>query len=130
MPLKASQFIAPLGNLRREMFPKEDLPTRLDLYLAEAYTKVGDLPDPVDEDAMVTAFVYHKAYSALHAAMLAAPSNTTLADQGSVSWSAEQMKEIGRLAQSYQEQVEGFFVVVEPPPRIQQSAAARTRTVW
>lgn len=129
MPLNAQSFIAPRGNLTPSMF-EGDLATRLDGYLGEAQDRVAELPDPAQSDAMITAYVYWKAYSALYASLLAAPSSTTLADQGSVSWSAAQMAEIGRLAQSYRVEFEDLFVRVTPPPSIQPSAATRTKVIW
>lgn len=103
----AMHFIAPLGDLRQDMFPGEDLSARVDGYLQEAGTMVGNLA-AADQPLAVVAWVYYRGFTAYHSALLANPQKVTLKDQGVAEYTDKQLEAILAKAQGYLDEFNGY----------------------
>jgi hypothetical protein len=96
MPLTNADFLAPKGEIEAGLFPQDSASTlaaRIDEYLAQATAIVGDLDpalDAGDVDAAIAHLVYFRLYDAILIRLANTP-DTSIADEGSIRFSAAQI---------------------------------------
>lgn len=97
MPPVPGDFQAPRGEIEGGFFPKDSpssLAARIQEYIDQAVAVVGALeldPAEIDIDGAISELVYSRLYDAILLRIGNTP-NTSISDQGSVSYSSAQIK--------------------------------------
>jgi hypothetical protein len=133
MTVTAEQLIAPQGELEPALFPVGDLQTRVDAYLVDAQAKAvaANVPSG-NQDAAVTAWVYHRAYTAVARRLAVEPERAEVDDQGR-TYNVKQAGVFQSLADQFKAEFEGYIPVAVAQPtarRPRGSASVSTEAVW
>lgn len=92
--LTATDLLEPLGSLTPGMFPGDDAETTLDAYLETAYERADTLQvAATDRDEYARALVYARAWERVATRLSSTPANVSLADQGTRTYNAEQLRQ-------------------------------------
>lgn len=101
MAVEATDLVAPQGKIEIGFFPGEDeikTNERLASYLVEGYAKAGSLSAGAQQDAAAEAWAYHRAYIAIYTRLSITPYHAALNDQGSRTYSSQQINVFKELA--------------------------------
>lgn len=111
--LSAADLLEPKGVLTPDMFVGDDPTASIDAYIdaGTARAAAKSVNAGVLEEYL-RAYVYHRAFARVATALTINPSSSSISDQGSESFSSEQIRRAAALAEKYQEQFEEF----EPAP--------------
>lgn len=130
MALFPAELIEPSGEIAPGLFPGEsspDLEARLQTYIADAQDRIGALPQaPAEPDEAARAWVYYRAFIAAANRMAAAPMNASLADQGSASYSPEQLRALRARAEYY---LSRWTDLIAAPDALADTVGSRTLRV-
>lgn len=133
MTVTAEQLIAPQGELEPALFPLGDLATRVDAYLVDALAKTAAASVPsAQQDAAVTAWVYHRAYTAVARRLAVEPERAEVDDQAR-TYNVKQSSTFQSLADQFKAEFEGYIPVAVAQPttrRPRGSASISTEAVW
>lgn len=125
MPLAAADLLEPTGILTPGFFPGvQDVAAHLQAYLTAAYadaTAKGVADD--DRDDYARSIAYHRAYLNLANRLATNPASATLVDQGSRTYSAEQLKSARALADQY-----GAEAALLVPEVVAEASSRRLRS--
>ncbi len=108
-----TEFVYPLGKLRADQFPNDDLATVVSAWLDEAGGKVVDI-DATLVDEATRDWVYYRAFSSIADRLALEPDEVT-ADGMSRSISNERIQHFRNLAASHLEQFRAASPAVELP---------------
>ena len=112
--LTFADFIHPIGRLRPDMFPGEDLPTTVETWFATAKTKMVALSVPVvDRDSIIKNYVYYRAYSA-RADVVSLSGTEYKEEETSIKFSSGQLAQPGLEADRYIESYVNGLANLEP----------------
>lgn len=78
MPLVASDFIYPAGELKTGWFPDEDLSASLAVWIAQGVLETPSEATEEQEDAVVRGFTYWRAYDSKTMQMAASPDSAAI----------------------------------------------------
>lgn len=136
MPLTVRDLIAPQGAITPALFPSDDavaFQARVAVYLADAEAKAVVITDVPTRDEAVRAWGYHRAFQDAYVDLLASPATLTLQDQGGHAYTAEQIREVGRLAQQYADDFRALLTQATSdalPPRLGATRNAPATFTW
>lgn len=112
--LRSADLIQPKGELEPSLFPSDkgdSLGTRLDLYLTQAY---GSMPLALTEgvkDKAAAAYAYARAYRAIYIRLAGDPTIVVMTDQGSKTYTKEQIAAFATLAEEKQKE---YIALIAP----------------
>lgn len=139
MPLSIGELLAPVGPLNAALlFPGEEpaaVGDRMAAYIASANKEAAKLADatPAARDAVAYLWVVWRAYYDVVDRMANTPASFSAADEGSVTFSSEQLKAMQRRTDAaltaYNDAVAALAVDITPPttPR---SVSVRVIPTW
>lgn len=92
MALTPATFTHPVGRLRADMLPGEDLAAALTGWITEAEARAADEVDDEDvREAAATAWVYHRAFLAVYDRLSTLPESARVDEKGQLKWSQRQI---------------------------------------
>ena len=136
MAVTAADLTSPTGEIEPAvLWPGEAGATttaRLTAYVADGELQAADIAAGASHDAAVKAWAYHRAYMSVYMRLTAEPTATTINDQGSASWSTQQVQNWKDLADA---KLAAFTEIVDEatdaePTATQPTVAARTVFSW
>lgn len=104
--LEAEDFLYPQGELQPGLFPDGDLEDHLEVWIAEAATKV-------DDDSPAAKWVYYRAYDSVAQRLANTPSSEQMQEHRAKSWSKDRIEFFAGKAAEYKAAFESETAV--PP---------------
>lgn len=114
MAVKPSDLLSPIGKIDKAFFPGEDdttLEERLQAYINEGALLVTSLATSAEQDAATTLWAYYRAFEAVYMRLMATPSSVSIADEGSTSFSSQQIAMFGTTAQQFRTAFDAALVI-------------------
>ena len=132
----ADDLIEPTGELSKGLFPDDasdaEFEGRLQSYLNTAYGKLdaAAVTGDVTRDNAAEAYAYFRAYDHIYRRLSATPMQVTLTDQGSRTYSRDQIAAFRNLAADYLMEWQQTVPDLTPANAIPPSAPAKIIPTW
>jgi hypothetical protein len=121
MAVLPADLLSPAGKIDTAFFPGEDSATlqeRLQAYITEGEVRAADLSaDVAAFDSAVILWSYYRAFEAVYLRLMSTPANISIAEEGSTSYTSQQIAMFGTTANQFKASFEAALVsptVIEP----------------